>query len=138
MREILFRAWNIEEKRYIHPDKEGWYNEVFIGSNGYYQNVQLTALLKSDKVIVEQYTGLKDKNGMRIFEGDFLKIKANEYYSNENILLEEDCELCGNVIKYNGCFALRDGNMDDVLFWDLFEYDFDLEIIGNIHEEVKI
>lgn len=134
MREILFRAWNIEEKRYIYPDK-GWYNKVFLGSNGYYQNVQLTSLLKSDKVIIEQYTGLKDNNGTKIFEGDFLKIKANEYYSNENILLEEDCELCGNVIKYNGCFALRDGDMDDILFWDLFEYDFDLEIIGNIHEE---
>lgn len=145
MREILFRGMTEQGEWfygdliqqhgnfYISPKcKKGNYPMSY-GLGSIYASISGLREVKPEKV--SQYTGLKDKNGKKIFEGDFLKIKANEYYSNENILLEEDCELCGNVIKYNGCFALRDGDMDDVLFWDLFEYDFDIEIIGNIHEE---
>ena len=131
MREILFRAWNIEEERYIYPDKEGWYNDAFIGSNGYYQSVQLTLLLQSDKVIVEQYTGLKDKNGKKIFEGDLFIFCNGSVNGVEWINLDDNRKPIKYIVKFeNGRFNLPKWFMEgetDSTHW--------VEIIGNIWED---
>ena len=96
-REIKFRAWLPEVKGWlaegfsIAMDGTEWYDD-----NGYSYRIK-------DDFILMQFTGLKDKNGKEIYEGDVYDIyeskKANS--TNAGQLLYENCE----VVFHAGCFC---------------------------------
>lgn len=65
-----------------------------------------------------QYTGLKDKNGVEIYEGD--KVKAKFYGK----------EVVGEIGFNSGCFLLWNSCVSDN---QLFIFT-DIEVIGNIYE----
>lgn len=71
MREIKFRAWEKDGFNHLgEPTMVDW-NEL-------QRNYNLNAIMagdwvRSDKYILMQYTGLHDKNGKEIYEGDILK-----------------------------------------------------------------
>ncbi|HAP3440605.1 YopX family protein [Enterococcus faecalis] len=67
-----------------------------------------------------QSTGLKDENGVEIFEGD--------------IGWDDHQEVHGQVIFENGAFKYEWENISE----DLFEVTDDIEIIGNIHENPEL
>ena len=68
MREIKFRAWHKVEKKMSKPFGLG--EEIVRDKNDEY-----LGLVYEDDLIIMQYTGLKDKNGREIYEGDIVRFK---------------------------------------------------------------
>lgn len=81
---------------------------------------------------VGQYTGLTDKNGTKIFEGDILKRKHKE-------LVNHSQKMTVNYIPYKACFSAVDIGGGNVTFIsDYINNKYELEVIGNIHDNPKL
>ena len=127
MRAIKFRAWiddeelcneeeilyHLDENKNFIPfmqDLDSWYFDDGQTLGDYFDCF--------DKEKIMQYTGLKDKKGKEIYEGDI-------YKDEENMLWK--------VIFDNGCFKLENIHIPGRMFITK-----DIEIIGNIYENLEM
>ena len=121
MREIKFRAWTGERMEYDFL-LYSYSNEVYLSDENEQLEVKPWTLM--------QYTGLKDKNGVEIYEGDVVRIDDTNWgYGGEYDKLN-DSYLYKEISFEDACFCLKDG-------LELYNYK-DCEVIGNIHENPNL
>lgn len=138
MREVKYQAWFVKEKRMAEVDslvfignghaevsaktdfaKGGWYTPLRECTNR--KTVVDGSKEQVPRVILREYTGLKDKNGVEIFDKDIVEIKGHAFQGAMNI--------DGNYqVGHNEYMELCCGNL--ILFRQL-PY---VSVIGNIYE----
>ena len=132
MREIKFRAWDIRENRMMRFG-EFWACDEYqslawrINDDDKTINEGDYCLDWSESVIVEQFTGLQDKNGVDIYEGDVVKYKLDGITARteqvRHVKYIQDAFECV-LNKYADPLPIR--------------WAFEIEVIGNIHENKEL
>lgn len=127
-REILFRAKHIhamDSNEYLN----GRWMHGYLSDKNYINDKSLEGEFLIDENTIFQYTGLTDKNGKKIFEGDILR------HADETIL-----KTVWNDRKYGfaaqcvkGSALLKDCK------WGLWEFESDeVEVIGNVFDNPEL
>ena len=139
MREILFRGKAINrdpDMKYRTDYKNGdWvyglisvpFNESFPGLPAEMVNTNGISGIEVDYKTIGQYTGLTDKNGKKIFEGDICKTCFESYTRN--------WEEVGVVTEFRGAYGIESADGKHFLaFINETVYARSCEVIGNIHD----
>ena len=125
MREILFRGKRTDNSEWIYGDLVQWSDGVQIFDYDGVGKVKNNVIPET----VGQYTGLKDKNGKRIFEGDIVYCKSRLDNANMVIIFER------------GQFrmVLSENYRSDQTNSGFYDINcFDKEVIGNIHDNPEL
>ena len=128
MREILFRGKRMDNGEWVY----GYYVHIGpVSCQRTYIIPEYASALYVNEVYpstVGQYTGLKDKNGKRIFEGDVAKVLQGK---------DKDIAYVGFE---NGAFMLypKTGNIYERTLWEYWYNDWDVEVIGNITDNPEL
>ena len=140
MREILFRG-KMDNGEWVYGSFCMDALEQFNGLCGVDGFIRLYDKAKGkmqtyevDRETVGQYTGLIDKNGKRIFEGD---IVAQNWYDYD----EPRDDSFGKVVfcEYDCSFSVMDVNKDGFMpLGRCGSYHWEVEVIGNIHDNKSL
>ena len=132
MREILFKAKTWEGGRWVFGDLLQFQSNTAIHS--YLNGCRVSGDVNPRTVC--QYTGLTDRNGVKVFEGDILKF-TDEFNSYEWIGRVEFGNpnagyTWGWQLVYVSC---EEANVDTLCWFDMEESGAYSEVIGNIHDK---
>ena len=142
MRELKYRVWDNENKSYNDPYSHSYYAMTQDGGLDFYCHGDHWGSCDPDVYFIEQCTGLTDKNGKEIYEGDIVRysfINPNRTYT-EPVSFGPIQD--GEGYYHQEFLAWRTTYVDDgeahSSLLDLVEPNWTCEIIGNIHENPEL
>lgn len=125
-REIMFRGWNKKNKKWLY----GYYcvnrGEHFIAPDEFVNPLASYEDYVVDTDTVGQYTGLKDANGVKIFEGDIIESNGSRH------VMQYNERRAMFVTALEGALYITCGiNQQWINEWKKV-------IIGNVHEDQEL
>ena len=134
---MKFRIWDKKYEKMYYEDDNVIYFEI--GLDGVVSAIHNHLCREPEDFILMQYTGLRDKNGREIYEGDILKIYREDIYDNST-----EIEKIGKVVFRDGAFflepALEEGWFyilsSELEYWDNEGYEY--EVVGNVFEKPEL
>ena len=146
MREILFRGKRLDNGKWVQGFLVIWGNDYYIapdinaytsmGGRGKGRCMMFGHYYQVLPETVGQYTGLTDKNGRKIFEGDILKI-VHKYQSPFDDDTKEYTDITTDVVFFDDeglCFSYGKSPFLCVVDNVTAEY----EVVGNIHDNPEL
>ena len=133
-REIKFRAWDNTKKE--------WTLNIMGCVSSRTGDIWMEPALKSHKVVIEQHTGLKDKNGKEIYEGDIVALLFGyvpmKSVTTENIRIENAQKAVIHFDTARAAFryTIKLLTPKDCQFKPGTETN--MVVIGNIHENPEL
>lgn len=134
MREIKFRAWDSSIRRMLYQTNMEYFDDMIAF------RINLDMLGDAQEIIIMQYTGLIDKNGKEIYEGDIIDIHQTVNGCNLFVVIWSDI---GFSVRY-----LIDGEVSreyeyeydikELLEVNVNKYDKEIEVIGNIYDNPEL
>lgn len=119
-REIKFRGRRLDNGQWLFGSLVILNGRTFIFDEA--ERAEVT------QVTVGQYTGLKDKNGKEIYEGDVMEIPETDF----------NARIVGTVVYEDDCFLIKSRYSGGLwgLNWSLRKHD--ASVIGNIHDNPEL
>ena len=124
MREIKFRSWDTYNKEMLEVQELN-YADSYNGQP-MIRTTMYNDYFDTEDMILMQYTGLKDKNGVEIYEGDIVRILGGEY---EQGFYEWDEKVCIKDFIYDGFNLMMTVNQIG---------NEALEVIGNTYDNPEL
>lgn len=123
-----FRVWDKLAERMIYPHNDNQQHFI-IDLNGRFHNLQNGS--GGDDYVIQQYTGLNDKNGNPIFEGDIVQYNQNSSYDNMDFIAKWSDDKLGFIFQSNSGEQL----VNQTPHLNRFKH---LEVVGNIFENPEL
>lgn len=140
-RTFKFRAWDNENKKMYQPCFE-WGNEK--QSNGLpvreWLNEFYDKWMFGGDIILEQWTGLVDKDGKPIYEGDIVRITdltAFEMFGGDSPIMKvytRNWQVVWGEVGFKAKYCDKDFDFTSDIIHDLPTSGVEFEVIGNIHD----
>ena len=128
MRELKFRAWDNLEKRMRKVVSLHWQGDKLVSAKLEGDNEPIPI---EGRLVIEQYTGLEDRNGVEIYEGDLLKFKISHKKFTRRVVY------CPRLASFG--MGARIGGLYQYVISELWQLGVsDFQVIGNIHENPEL
>ena len=154
MREYKFRVWDTENKEMLKV-QELDFEDTFYGGRLSIRTDQYNDYFDIEDMILMQYTGLKDKNGKEIYEGDIIltqPFRDKPYSKNYkekrlkgivkyNVKCGDDFCGCEGKMKYWGAeWNVEIIDKEDYKKFSNYDWGrfFECEVIGNIYDNPEL
>lgn len=119
---IKFRVWDVKSECFLNWDEIKKSNSIFIWINANNR--------KDESIVLQQYTGFKDCNGVEIYEGDILSSVFSTCDPDDHRY--DNCKVFYN----EGCFSIYLSEDYQPCLWEID--DSMCEVIGNIYNNPEL